>query len=375
MDEGTIWEISPHTAAKHHILMKYVQAWAPILAIGSNNKRLIYIDGFAGPGEYSKGEDGSPIVVLKSIKDHALANKFTDIEFITYFIEKNRDRAGHLEKVIKERIGPVPPWLNYRVINGDFNSQLKTILSDLEVRHVSLAPCFCFVDPFGWSDIDYDVLSRIMMYEKAELLITFMAGYVERFVFDPMHLPSLKKLYSDQQLESIRTSINDENLVTKYFLENLIQKINSNNAASDLFTLSFATYNNHNRLEYYLIYLTKNCKGLEVMKEAMFKSAKDGSYKFSDFSFDPGQKTLVDYGQEKIWVYEAALDSYNVLVKMFEKGAKIPIRSVKNIIICRTKWVYRSEILAKLEELDKIHVIVDKRRKGTYPDRGFIVMK
>ena len=218
------------------------------------------------------------------------------------------------------------------------------------------------------------VLSRIMMYEKAELLITFMAGYVERFVFDPMHLPSLKKLYSDQQLESIRTSINDENLVTKYFLENLIQKINSNNAASDLFTLSFATYNNHNRLEYYLIYLTKNCKGLEVMKKAMFDSAKDGSYKFSDFDFDPNQKTLVDYGQAKIWLELASSDCYNVLVEVFGKGKKIPIDQVKSTIICKTKWVYRAEILAKLEELDKIKVKIDKRRKGTYPDRGFIVL-
>ena len=377
IDNDTIWPISPHTVAKHHILMKYVQAWAAIFATrstGSNDRRFIYIDGFAGPGEYSDGEDGSPVVVLKSLKGHRSANKFLGTEFFNIFIEKNSNRAENLEKVIKERIEPVPSWLKYRVINGDFNSQLNSILSEVEEGNKSLAPCFCFVDPFGWSDIDYDVLSRVMVNKKAEILITFMAGYVERFVFDPMHIPSLEKLYSTQQLDSIRASKNDENLVTKYFLENLTQKIKSNSGVSELFTISFAAYNNHNGLEYYLVYLTKHCKGFGVMKEAMFSSAKDGSYKFSDFDFDPNQKTLVDYGQEKIWLGLASSDCYNVLVEVFGKGKKIPIDQVKSTIICRTKWVYRAEILAKLEELDKIKVKIDKRRKGTYPDRGFIVL-
>ena len=108
IDNNTIWPISPHAVAKHHILMKYVQAWAPILAIGSNDRRFIYIDGFAGPGEYSNGEDGSPVVVLKSLKGHRSANKFLGTEFFNIFIEKNSNRAENLEKVIKET-GNVPP--------------------------------------------------------------------------------------------------------------------------------------------------------------------------------------------------------------------------------------------------------------------------
>jgi hypothetical protein len=31
---------------------------------------LLYVDGFAGPGEYSDGEDGSPIIALKAALGH-----------------------------------------------------------------------------------------------------------------------------------------------------------------------------------------------------------------------------------------------------------------------------------------------------------------
>jgi len=48
-----VWPIEPHTEAKHEILRYYLGAWFPILA--SAHRRLLYVDGFAGPREYIKG--------------------------------------------------------------------------------------------------------------------------------------------------------------------------------------------------------------------------------------------------------------------------------------------------------------------------------
>ncbi|MFZ7121222.1 MAG: three-Cys-motif partner protein TcmP, partial [Eubacteriaceae bacterium] len=47
---STIWAIEPHTEAKHAILRKYLDAWLPIITRW--NGKVLYIDGFAGPGEY-----------------------------------------------------------------------------------------------------------------------------------------------------------------------------------------------------------------------------------------------------------------------------------------------------------------------------------
>jgi three-Cys-motif partner protein len=88
----TIWDLEPHTAAKHEILRRYVQAWAPILSQG-NFPHLVFVDGFAGPGRYSKGEEGSPVIAVKAVIDQPRPIK-AKVDF--HFIELDGKRADHL---------------------------------------------------------------------------------------------------------------------------------------------------------------------------------------------------------------------------------------------------------------------------------------
>ena len=68
--DTTIWDLDDHTRAKHEILRYYLGGWFPILARASG--RIIYLDGFAGPGIYSNGEEGSPIIALRTASEHML---------------------------------------------------------------------------------------------------------------------------------------------------------------------------------------------------------------------------------------------------------------------------------------------------------------
>jgi hypothetical protein len=84
-------------AAKHEILRRYVQAWAPILSQG-NFPHLVFVDGFAGPGRYSKGEEGSPIIAMKAVIDQPRPIK-AKVDF--HFIELDEKRADHLAAEIR----------------------------------------------------------------------------------------------------------------------------------------------------------------------------------------------------------------------------------------------------------------------------------
>ena len=64
----THWDIEPHTIAKHRILRSYLDAWLPIMTRW--NGRVVYVDGFAGPGQYKGGEEGSPVIALKAAVEH-----------------------------------------------------------------------------------------------------------------------------------------------------------------------------------------------------------------------------------------------------------------------------------------------------------------
>ena len=63
-----IWKLDPHTLGKHLVLRAYLDAWLPIL--GRWRRRILFIDGFAGPGEYVDGEEGSPIIALNALCEH-----------------------------------------------------------------------------------------------------------------------------------------------------------------------------------------------------------------------------------------------------------------------------------------------------------------
>ena len=63
-----LWELGEHTLGKHLVLRKYLDAWYPIL--GRRHPRIAFIDGFAGPGEYEGGEEGSPVIAMKAFADH-----------------------------------------------------------------------------------------------------------------------------------------------------------------------------------------------------------------------------------------------------------------------------------------------------------------
>jgi three-Cys-motif partner protein len=60
----TVWDLDPHTRGKHLVLRNYLNAWFPILS--SLRQRVLFIDGFAGPGHYKGGEEGSPLIATRA---------------------------------------------------------------------------------------------------------------------------------------------------------------------------------------------------------------------------------------------------------------------------------------------------------------------
>ena len=157
-----VWPIEPHTRAKHEILQNYLKAWFPILSRRSG--RIVYLDGFAGPGVYSDGEHGSPAIALQTAVEHSLRERFQEIVF--FFIEKNADRARILTQVLKKRFPDLPKNMKYEVRGAAFAPTLEQVLDELERRGANLAPTFAFLDPFGFSGFPMKLIGRMMSYDK-----------------------------------------------------------------------------------------------------------------------------------------------------------------------------------------------------------------
>ena len=107
--------------------------------------RVIYLDGFAGPGIYQGGEPGSPVIALQTAIDHKLRPNFQEIVFV--FIEKDSQRAEILEKELNVKFTELPGNMKFQVIGAEFAPTLQNILEELEEEGAKLELYF-FCKPF-----------------------------------------------------------------------------------------------------------------------------------------------------------------------------------------------------------------------------------
>jgi len=54
-----VWDAELRTVAKIAILKAYLNAWFRILGMKRPGQKILYVDGFAGPGRYRNYDEGS----------------------------------------------------------------------------------------------------------------------------------------------------------------------------------------------------------------------------------------------------------------------------------------------------------------------------
>ena len=349
---GTIkditWPIEPHTEAKHEILRKYLDAWLPIL--GSWHRRIVYIDGFAGPGEYKGGENGSPIIAIKAVKEH---KSRIDSEVVMFFIEADKKRCNHLENKLKTI--EIPKNISYQCICKNFDEMINELFDYLEEKKKRIAPTFVFIDPFGFSGIPMQVIKRIMENKKCEVFITFMYEHINRFIKDKGIWNCLIDTFGTEEWKGV-VPIKDpkerENVLYSIY-EKQLKKV-----AEIEYVRGYKMISKFNKLYYILIFGTNHIEGLKAMKRAMYKVGDPMSFQFSDYSYSPGQQFLFTTEPD-----------YNILKEDILKrfaGKTVLFKDLENYVLIETPFIsFKRAVLEPLEKEKppKIKVLSDENRK------------
>lgn len=350
----TVWEIQPHTEAKHAILKHYLGAWFPILANGKE-KRIVFVDGFAGPGIYKKGEPGSPIVALDTARTHKLK---LNAELFFWFIEAREDRY---ESLVRE-LGPLKQSLpaNFKIHHEccKFDETMTKALDEIEGMGSRLAPSFVFIDPFGFSGTPMSVISRIMKNRKCEVLITFMVGAIDRFKSRPELTEDFDELFGTQ--EWVGAFEIDDYGKRIEFLRTLYES-QLHKSAGAKYVMSFDMQDTNRLLLYSLIHGTNSIKGLVEMKRAFWSIDATGNFRFCDRT-QPGQTIL--FGSD-------ITPLIGRLIKEFGSSA-LSVDDLDFFVDTQTHYIQKhlNQALKEMENSDppRISVEVQGTRKGqTYP--------
>lgn len=285
--QSTLWKLEEHTRGKLSVLENYLDAWLPIMR--KWNRRVLYIDAFAGPGKYAGGEDGSPIIALKSLIEHSASQRMKGkINYI--FLEQDLERARYLEDVVQPMKGDIPTDCNVSVYNASFDEDLAKVLDKFDEQNKKFAPAFVMIDPFGVSNTPMTVIQRILANPKSEVYISFMYEAINRFKVEPNFAAKPDVLFGSPEW---RDGIDiDDRVERKDFLYGLYKKLLKNAGAK--YVLHFELYEKE-RLIYALFFATQHEKGCDVMKKAMWKTAP-----FDDFRFKSGMENQLTLGMQTV---------------------------------------------------------------------------
>ena len=355
---NTIWDLEPHSRAKHEILKRYMQAWVPILG-QSGFEELVYIDGFAGPGRYSEGEDGSPIIVLKTALEQQNRIK-PKMSFL--FVERDDKRAETLKSILDE-IG-VPPRFSVLVEGGKtFEEAVTKHLDDRTSEGGRIPPTFAFIDPFGWSGVPFDLVRRILSYPSCEVLVTFMYEEINRFIGHPDQETNFDSFFGTRAWQQI-TSVSDPRERNRQLHDLYLSQLRD--SAGMKYVRSFEMRNDRDVTDYYLFYATNNMLGLKKMKEAMWRVDQSGEFRFSDAT-NPLQLVLFERKPQFDVLMSQIINRFH--------GQETTVGEIEEFVVSETAFRethYKTQILKPLETSKPPRLVaIDSpptRKLGTYRD-------
>lgn len=363
----TTWPAEDHTLAKHAILRRYLDAWIPILSqqaasVRGPSREILYLDGFAGPGEYQGGELGSPIIALQAALEHS-RNFPLPVRFV--FIEQREDRFQHLEEVLSRYEKEIRE--SRRVIldpprQGDCDLLVSQMLAQLDQQRVRFGPALAFLDQFGYSAVSMDLVGQIMRYPQCEVFSYLDYRDMNRWIIDPAKAPAFTRTYGGEEWReaiALPEARRRAWLLSKY-KEMLRQR------AGVRYVQSFAMFDNRGVLLYWLLFCTNNLRGLEEMKKAMWSVDHSGKFRFSDKD-EPGQLRLLEDEFDQQWLADF-LDR-----ELAERS--MTVGEVKAFVL-ENSPCYLFKVALK-ELFDRGRIVVpgppEKWRRGTFPQEEMVI--
>ncbi len=284
MGAGITWDAEPHTLVKHQVYERYLGKWMPIMIQGWKGD-ITYAEGFAGPGIYSGGEPGSPVLALRTlIRDPALRTRARDLRFL--FVERMKGRAEQLRLELEKEAQPValedlPKYgINLAISTGSYDPNLVNLLT----QHKAWGrPMLVVLDTFGGA-VKHDLVRRIAQNPSSEVIITFEPQAFSRFA-SADNVEHGDTVFGDPSWREVARQPSE--MKTRWMISKYRDVLVD---AGFHFVLTFELVNTRGH-SLFLVFGTTHVRGLQKMKEAMWEVDKVTGVQYRDPA-DPNQELL-----------------------------------------------------------------------------------
>lgn len=300
---GALPELGQHSAIKHRIFDSYVEAYIRTLTrtIRQRDIRLTIVDGFCGGGLYNLAGtevDGSPLRMLASVEriEKELAaqrvNGF-DIRADFVFVDSNKHHIDFLHEVLRQRGHRSRIGSDIHIVNSEFEAAAPGIIDRIRGRGTAHRSLF-FLDQYGWSDVTFRTLRRIMATLKfPEVVLTFMVDNLVNLLNDGMiGTPGLAAI--DLRREDVRDMLQMKQLRGwKRLIQNTLYEHIQRSTGAAFYTPFFIHPDSGSNRDYWLLHLSKHHTARDEMGKIHWLLENTfehfGRAGFNALGFDPAR--------------------------------------------------------------------------------------
>lgn len=348
-----LWSAPPHTLAKLKILKNYLQAYFPILGAGTPPTReILYIDGFAGPNEYTDHPVGSPTVAVTAAAAAVsqTGDRWRAKGVKCVFIDREPWIVNHCRQKLEEL--PAHPRITYETLQGRFDELLPQLIAQYPTHFKSDAPLFVFADPFGATGVPFASVEQILAASHSELFLNFDSDGLVRILKAQAAgnaEANLSKSFGDESWRSELEVGERTPVLARRALDLFKKRLRSISGVNYVF--AFEMQKHEGTADYHLVFASKHRLGIEKMKEAMRAIAKErGGFEFCDASARTG--SLFRFDRPEDWAGTVHAEF---------AGTTVAAAVVWDFVLNETLLVNAKGVL---ERLEKTGYATIKRRPG-----------
>lgn len=347
---------------KAQIVSKYFWAWAKIIistSKKSGNRRIAYIDLFAGPGRYKDQTKSTPILVL----EQAIGDPDMCSMLVTMFNDANSENTQALEREINAL--PNIDRLRYKpiVYNNEVGDHIVKMFE--EVSHV---PTLFFVDPWGYKGLSLRLINSVLKDWGCDCLFFFNYNRISMGLANEKVETHMNALFGEERAAKLRVRLDrlhgeERELAIVNEIAQALRDMDGK------YVLPFRFRNDRgSRTSHHLIFVSKHFRGYEVMKGIMANQSSGENEGVSTFEYNPASVL-----QPMLYLFRPRpiSDLKQSLLQDFA-GKTLTMKQIYELHSVDTPYVAANykKALKQLEAEERIitNPPANERRKNTFAD-------
>lgn len=344
---------------KAAIVANYFWAWAKVIisvAKKGRDRRIAYIDLFAGPGRYTDGTQSTPLLIL----ERAIADPDLREMLVTVFNDCNSDHSRSLETSIAALPGIETLRYKPRVQNYEVGEEIVK-----QFEQMSLVPTLFFVDPWGYKGLSLRLINSVLKDWGCDCIFFFNYNRINMGLPNDAVDEHMDCLFGKERADALRESL--KGLVPAERETAIVEELSQ--AIRDLggkYVLPFCFLNDQGtRTSHYLIFVSKHVRGYEIMKEVMAKQSSKADQQVPSFSYCPADRKY-----PLLFELTRPLDDLEQMLLDEFAGRTMTVRELFDAHHVGRPYLLKNykAVLLKLEREGKIRANPAKRKANTMAD-------